>query len=547
MQPLSTKAGEEAAREAAYDFAYGINTPGDHPQDQPSDEKTLRALLLLPFVTLYTCFVSMAGARLYKCFSEIIFQIQKHSYWFLNGMAPYQFNTRITTVNFVVLCSLWYLFMDQIRLAFIPTQYDQSLAICNAIIWFVLLTELLLEVFIRPDGYEQMVESDKAYAPSTVRCISGIHWWVEFISLAFFTPEFICLFSSTIECDESPAFSLLQSTKLAITGPTRLHAFAGRAFYAMVRFRVFGLVRHWKNMWVNRNFNKRKARLLMQKHDLRKSKRLLNDFSWRMDHTEIVSADGYTAQNKQTIKQEQKDSIQSLINASNIGTALMVTNSYRSLSILCIIMGIFPMIGLIAFTGVVNPVGQEMILQLQGINIMAAEEFNCELLAHSIKNWMASWEHMSDPSIVTSSVDDYLLELIVSPSRCQSELTGLFETEFAYQKVGCEILQEYNYYSPLLKDMDGTNCSRFTLNQPWRTQVRTGNLHTEHVSQDTMNEVYSVTALFNQTRATEYSYVDDCTKKQIYRRALVVLLHSLSLILSVVHLHHCYFNSVWFW
>ena len=65
------------------------------------------------------------------------------------------------------------------------------------IVWAMLFLELAMEVFIRPTGYYKLIRSEKAYLPSTVRYIGRFHLITEMISLIFFVPEFLCLFSST--------------------------------------------------------------------------------------------------------------------------------------------------------------------------------------------------------------------------------------------------------------------------------------------------------------------------------------------------------------
>jgi len=46
-------------------------------------------------------------------------------------MAPYSFSAQFTMVNFNVLCSIWYVFMDQARLAFFRPSADFPLAILD--------------------------------------------------------------------------------------------------------------------------------------------------------------------------------------------------------------------------------------------------------------------------------------------------------------------------------------------------------------------------------------------------------------------------------
>jgi hypothetical protein len=506
MEPIKSKEGEDAARKAAHDFAFGEpfeDTLSEvaRPVERRHKKGCFRMLenifvfLLLPLFWTYDCFIYVAGARLYRWGSACLTAVRNQSFLCLNGMKPYDCSTRLTMVNLVVLCSFWYIFIDQVRLAFVPAEYDNILAIINFAIWIILFLELILEVFIRPDGYHDMMESDKAYSPTTARFISELHFVVEFLSLLFFIPEFLCLFSTNITCDGRPAFSFLHSSMLTVTGPTRLHSFAGRCFHACIRLRVFGLVRHWKNYWVNQNFIKRR---LGTTHGYRNT-----DASWNLDGGERFSVDERTGKSIKQMKQQQTEGVSSLIDVANIGTALMVTNSYRSLAILCIIMGIFPMISLIAFHGVANPVGADMAWQLQGTNLLAgnnATAATCDFLENSVRTWINSWAYM-DKSLMTSSTNNFLLGLVISPSRCAENFAALECEHYTYQEADCELFEAWEYAI----DVPGT-CSHFQLNKPsWTQELRIGNIQRQHYSDDGGDEVYSVTALFNQTRAVENS------------------------------------------
>jgi hypothetical protein len=69
---------------------------------------------------------------------------------------------------------------------------------------------------------------------------------------------------------------------------------------------VFGLVRHWKNMWIHNTF-------------ITMTPTGLKAMVGKQNHTHVIEA-------------EEKD--MGLTNAANIGTALMVINSHRALIIL---------------------------------------------------------------------------------------------------------------------------------------------------------------------------------------------------------------------
>ena len=123
-----------------------------------------------------------------------------------------------------------------------------------SIVWTVLFLELMLEVFVRPNGYRALIRSDKAYLPSTVRYLNSFHLISEMISLIFFVPEFVCLFSKDKKCGDPFSFSLANSCLMSLYGPDRLHAFFGTSFLCILRLRIFGLVRHWTKMWINNTF-----------------------------------------------------------------------------------------------------------------------------------------------------------------------------------------------------------------------------------------------------------------------------------------------------
>jgi hypothetical protein len=525
MEPVLTKAGEEAARKAATDFAQsntlregleedGLGESNSHERDHG---KALRAVenvcvvLLLPFFWLYDCFVYIIGARLFGWAEAAFTSMRNQAHLFLSGMKPYECSTRITTVNATVLCSAWFMFIDQARLAFLPTNADYTLAVMNFGIWTILCLELIFEVFIRPDGYHKLIRSDKAFTPTTVRYISALHLLVEFFSLACFVPEFLCLFQNQTTCDGRPVFSFLHSTMLALTGPDRSRALAGRTFYAIMRLRVFGLVRHWKNMWINAKFLKGRTKLaaVESTHISSLDKTDKND--------EVHSE---AAQARAKILQKHRDA--SLINASNIGTALMVTNSYRALAILCAILGLFPMITLIYFKGVTDSVANDMIGQLQATNMLATieDESNCQFLVDSVEAWVGSFDLREKP-LITSQTRNFVIALVIQPSRCAANFAALDVGDLTFSQVACAQIERQ--YEADLTTSD-KNCTLGALT--WATGddlreivqnmgLRVGNVQTEaseEILQSlTLNDgsesdvTYSVVAHFNHTHGTESS------------------------------------------
>ena len=49
----------------------------------------------------------------------------------LNGNRPYSFNCRFTGVNLLVICSFWFLFVDQLRLIYVSDEMDRPFAMVS--------------------------------------------------------------------------------------------------------------------------------------------------------------------------------------------------------------------------------------------------------------------------------------------------------------------------------------------------------------------------------------------------------------------------------
>lgn len=112
---------------------------------------------------------------------------------------------------------------------------------------------------------------------------------------------------------------------------------------------------------------------------------------------------------------DQKNTEGALVNACNIGTALMVVNSYRTLAIMWAITGVFPCF-LCLMSSLRNDSAFEMTSNLQGVNLMAQNSSSntCDFLTSSIRAWAIA-------SITQSFGDDEspsLLTLEVGPDRC---------------------------------------------------------------------------------------------------------------------------------
>lgn len=310
--------------------------------------------------------------QIHNAWKGIEKKTKKHINACLSGNKPYSFTCRFTGVNLLVICSIWLLYIDQLRSAFAPHSMDDELAVVSlyvprcdytipvfpslqlmktclpstSVVWIILVLELLFEVYIRPPDYFSLIKSEKAYIQSTARHISNFHVWTELIALGFFVPEFLCLFSST-PCGDSTALSLTESCIKALYGPDRLQAFFGQAFLCVVRLRLFGLVRHWEKMWVNNIFVRVKGKdgvwrvqrgkgLFIPQGRLHAGKENVEAIEEQLliqAKSEPEIAERHTDAHNDIVveRMETHTDDYHLTNASKIGTALLMTNAQRGL------------------------------------------------------------------------------------------------------------------------------------------------------------------------------------------------------------------------
>lgn len=144
MEPPRTARGEAAALRAATE-SQAMNQSdrglsqnvGGSTANRRSDKKCVDILEaaicfpLTPFFWLGECFVNVVGKRLYSMGQKALGATRRQGQLFLNGMKPYSFSIRLTAVNLLVLCSAWYMFIDQARLAFFSPQSDDALSIVS--------------------------------------------------------------------------------------------------------------------------------------------------------------------------------------------------------------------------------------------------------------------------------------------------------------------------------------------------------------------------------------------------------------------------------
>jgi hypothetical protein len=146
MEHLGTARGEAAALHAATERQSmdhsirglgGGKIAGGPISNQSSDTKYVECLesmisiSLTPFYWLGECFLNFIGKRLYHIGSAAHGMTRRQGRLFLNGMKPYSFSIKLTAVKILVGCNIWYMFIDQARLAFLPPRSDYTLAVVS--------------------------------------------------------------------------------------------------------------------------------------------------------------------------------------------------------------------------------------------------------------------------------------------------------------------------------------------------------------------------------------------------------------------------------
>jgi hypothetical protein len=423
MEPFKTSRGEQAAIRAATQTStmspeevVGASGPlNAHKTKRNAICRRFHTCCIwvcFPFLWLMDCFFHLMGDYVCRCCDGFYQVTKRQANLCLNGKQPWICSVRVTSINVVVLCSTWYMFSDQVRLAFFPASADFALAVINLVVWCILMVELLFELFIRPDGFQDLIVSDKAYAPTTVRFINAFHLSIESASLLCFIPEFYCLFAGT-NCGDRLSFSFFNAALMGVTGPSRLEFFYGKAFFALVRLRVFGLVRHWKKMWINNTFINMRWKAAHGFFSGSSSKQVTSHQKQQYNHHN-KSKTGETSE-----EAKKKESV--LTNASNIGTALMVTNSYRVLLMLVAIVGLFPVLASLTAKSTINRIATDMTNQLQATNLLVTDNSNtsCLFLIDSILSWVAGLTPSEGRSLFSTRTNVFLLSLSMEPDYCR--------------------------------------------------------------------------------------------------------------------------------
>ncbi|GAX12010.1 hypothetical protein FisN_8Lh104 [Fistulifera solaris] len=339
----------------------------------------------------------------------------------VHGKDGYELRFRCTAINFLVLCSLIYLFVDVVALAFLSTETDFAVSAVAAFVWLVLLLELLFECMIRPSNYFSLLRTDKAYAPLTARNINRFHLGLELIALLIFVPSMLCIM--TDYCEDNIWFNGVEAALSAVKSENAWRAAIGRFNMNLTFLRCFGPVRHWKQMWIahtlegkdsSQNNFTRKLFLMDHDHGKRVKKRFSKAKANKEDdETEI------TVDQDVELKSQSKENDQQLKNAATIGTALTVLNSHRALFILLAVVAILPSITTLWKQ---NPLGTKSLDLLMAYNIAANSTDDCEFLQHAVSSWLSSVAIVSDSYVKTGNYklveDVYVLWAEMRPVRC---------------------------------------------------------------------------------------------------------------------------------
>lgn len=425
MAPIPTEKGEIAAKRASGEmnsvrFASQHHEDNDEANHHVLNDRSVNVprgmvawcetacyFMAMPFLWLDDLIFYTWSKYMAPTVGSCMSFCRAQSRLLLNGLEPYSCRLRLTAVNVVVICSFAFMFIDHIRLAFLSPSSDDAIAILSLVLWGVLLFELFIEVFIRPSGYQELIMSDKAYAPTTVRYINFLHFFVESLSLAIFVPEFSCLFTGE-SCSMRIPFSFYNALLMSVIGPTRWHIVYGFFLIALYRLRIIGLVRHWRNMWITRTF------INMTWYSTQKG--ILSNIIPPSIKSRRRSLPGKIVQDddKKLLEKGRKLKDSALTNASTIGTALMATNSYRALAIVWVVIGLFPVV--ISLVGnKKNDVARIMTAQLQETNLIASDTSNetCKFLSASVASWLIgiSYRHYLEKV-------PFLLSLDLLPQRC---------------------------------------------------------------------------------------------------------------------------------
>jgi len=309
----------------------------------------------------------------------------------MHGDHGFAINFRCSSINLLVLCSLIFLFLDVVTLTFFSDEWDRPAAIVGIVVWSILTIELMFEFLIRPSNYYALVMSDKAFAPTTARHINRFHLVCESLALILYIPEVSCILSKTCSYE----YIIVQSPLWAILSRNGWKAALGRFLLGLTFLRAFGLVRHWKQMWINHTFDCGKEqsslirRLLLveeRKKPLRRMMMMRRRKKKLDEENESTIGEDDDAKDISMQHKTGCDEDQQLKSAATIGTALMLVNSHRALFLLLFIVCTVPTLYAIYR----NPGARNDALLLQANNLASNTTEDCDYLYNAVEAWFKS-------------------------------------------------------------------------------------------------------------------------------------------------------------
>ena len=298
----------------------------------------------------------------------------------------------------------------------------------------------MFETLIRPPGYFDLIESDKAYAPSTMRHINRFHLVFEAFALLTFVPEFRCALDGDNVCNRSQLLSRVRASTDAVLGDTHAAAARGHFILGLTALRFFGVVRHWKQMWINNTFRAVKVEGIVkliyrtEGNNVSESAEMTLK-SKKNDDNDSLRGDRDENDNGERLASTEED--QRLKNAATIGTALMVVNSQRSLvllyvncfsgvslkilknSLICVfvlerasILIVLPLLGSMTQQ---NLVANELAELLQANNEVAQDD--CSYFESAISSWINIAAVPQPETLLQNLEETYVLWAQVLPVR----------------------------------------------------------------------------------------------------------------------------------
>jgi len=353
-------------------------------------EKTPRRGSVISNVSIKPLFVSCA-----KTFSWMGGAFKKQAAKIVSGSDPYRCEFSITTVNFLVMCSLIVAFLDQTKHAFFCKDADFTFAIVMFVAWIILVIELIFQVLIRPKDYQELLQNEQAYNPCTVRYIDSFHLFFEATALLLAVPDFLSIFGTNVFINSVIASIYATTGNASIyvtTGnvPTLKHKYIlGYLYFFTTRLRLFCLVRYKRNHWINAYY-----------FDKLDAKRTDIDLPGIVDNAttnpkKLIKRDTNSSEDNQYEKQEEEEINEDdelLLKAAKIGTALLLVNSHRILIFLLAMTLILPFIASASMGGP-NESIYDMTKFLHQINIAVpnnASEEDCKFFNISVDSWLAA-------------------------------------------------------------------------------------------------------------------------------------------------------------